>query len=457
MNFKLLKQKNFLLLMLGKLVSLIGSEMQGFALSLYVLKITGSAAKFASVLAITLVPKIIIGPLAGVLVDWFDRKKIIVGLDMLSGLLIGIYAIMFMINGKLSLGSIYVLVVLLSFISLLFQPTITTVLPSIANKEDLVDANGINSLILNIGNLMAPAIAGVLFGIYGILAILIVNSISFILSAISEMFIDIPKLNKKPQKVNANIFFNDFLEGIKFIKSKKIMITVISFACIANFAFAPISSIGLAFISKEILKVTDYQYGLLESILVISAIISPFMMSRISKKFSVGKILFLDIFITSILVAFMAIIPSSLYLDLFKNNIVPYISLIAITFIIGLIISLGNMASGIMFQQQVPLPLMGRVGTVLSSLAIAAMPVGQMLFGFLFDKIEAWICLALTSLIYFISSMIFKKSLWNSDETTIVDNSNKKSYNDDNEPVINDEELILSQPEVSYDVNQNEY
>jgi len=149
--------------MLGKLVSLVGSEMQGFALSLYVLKITGSAAKFASVLAITLVPKIIIGPLAGVLVDWFDRKKIIVGLDMLSGLLIGIYAIIFMINGKLSLGSIYVLVVLLSFISLLFQPTITTVLPSIANKEDLVDANGINSLILNIGNLMAPAIAGVLF------------------------------------------------------------------------------------------------------------------------------------------------------------------------------------------------------------------------------------------------------------------------------------------------------
>ncbi|HBA05094.1 MAG TPA: MFS transporter, partial [Clostridium sp.] len=61
MNFKLLKQKNFLLLMLGKLVSLVGSEMQGFALSLYVLKITGSAAKFASVLAITLVPKIIIG------------------------------------------------------------------------------------------------------------------------------------------------------------------------------------------------------------------------------------------------------------------------------------------------------------------------------------------------------------------------------------------------------------
>jgi len=166
MNLELLKKKNFLLLMLGKIVSLIGSEMQGFALSLYVLKITGSATIFASVLSITIIPKLILGPIAGVLVDWFDRKKIIVYFDMLSGLTIGIYAILFMVNGVLSIGSIYVLSILLSLLSLIFQPAIRTIIPSIVKKEELVDANGINSIIMNIGSLMAPALAGILFGTY---------------------------------------------------------------------------------------------------------------------------------------------------------------------------------------------------------------------------------------------------------------------------------------------------
>lgn len=244
MNLKLLKQKDFLLLMLGKLVSLVGSEMQGFALSLYVLKITGSATIFASVLSITIIPKLILGPIAGVLVDWLDRKKIIVYLDMLSGVIIGIHAILFMINGNLSLSSIYTLSILLSLISLIFQPAIRTTIPSLVKKEELIDANGINSIIMNIGSLIAPALAGILFGLYGLGAILIINSISFILSSISEMFINVPKINKKPEKINMNSFISDFSQGIKFIKSKKTIVSIISLSCIVNFVFAPISSKG---------------------------------------------------------------------------------------------------------------------------------------------------------------------------------------------------------------------
>jgi MFS family permease len=422
MNFKLLKQKDFLLLMLGKLVSLIGSEMQGFALSLYVLKITGSATKFASVLSITLIPKLILGPIAGVIIDWIDRKKVIVYLDMLSGIIIGIYAVLYIVNGELSLGGIYVLAVLLSFISLIFQPAINTVLPSIVEKEELAGANGINSLVMSIGNLIAPAVAGFIFGIYGMSVVLIVNSISFILSSISEMFINIPKVNNKPEKINVNTFVYDFSQGIKFIKDKKIIATIITLACIVNFACPPITSIGLAFISKQILKVTDYQYGILECFFVASMIIAPFMINKVSKKFTIGKIFFLDIFITAILVAVMAIIPSTFYLNLFSSNLIPYISLIVIIFMIGLILSIGNIALGTMFQQEVPLEIMGRVGAVMTSVSMAALPLGQMLFGVLFDKIEAWVCILITSSIFLIVSLTFKKSLCADDEL-IVDNN----------------------------------
>ncbi len=69
MKFKLLKDKNFSLLMFGKITSLIGSSMQGFALSLFVLSTTGSATKFASILSVALIPGLIISPISGVIVD----------------------------------------------------------------------------------------------------------------------------------------------------------------------------------------------------------------------------------------------------------------------------------------------------------------------------------------------------------------------------------------------------
>lgn len=172
MKISLLKQKNFLLLMIGKLVSLIGSELQSFALSLYVLKITGSATQFAGVLSVTIIPKVILGPFIGVFVDWFDRKKIIVSLDMFNGIFIGIYAVMYLTSGKLSIGSIYILAITLSMVELVFQPAISTVIPSIMKKEEIPDANDINSSIMSIGSLLAPAVAGAIFGMFGLGVIL---------------------------------------------------------------------------------------------------------------------------------------------------------------------------------------------------------------------------------------------------------------------------------------------
>ena len=131
-------KKDFSLLMLGSLVSKIGTYFQDFALSLYVLKITGSGMKFASVLAITLIPQIIFGPFMGVIADRFDRKKIIVTLDILSGVVVGITAVVFKLNGGISLPYIYVLVIILSMISLLFSPTIGAIIPSIMKKEELL-------------------------------------------------------------------------------------------------------------------------------------------------------------------------------------------------------------------------------------------------------------------------------------------------------------------------------
>jgi len=188
MKMYLVKQRDFSLLIFGKLVSSIGSQMQSFALSLYVLSITGSATKFASVLAITIIPKLILGPIAGVFADWFDKKKMMVGLDILSGIIIGIFVLIYRITGGLDMTHIYILSIALSLIGVIFQPVTSSILPSIIKKEELVDGNGLSSFVMDLGNLLSPALAGILMGAYGLYVILIINSISFILSGISESF-----------------------------------------------------------------------------------------------------------------------------------------------------------------------------------------------------------------------------------------------------------------------------
>lgn len=414
MNFKILGEKNFFLLMLGKLVSLIGSELQNFALSLYVLKMTGSATKFASVLAVTMIPRLILGPVAGVFVDRLDRKKIIYGLDMVSGILIGIYALMFYVSGELTMTSIYILVIILSFISVLFQPAISTVIPTIMKKEELVDANSINSFVMSIGGLVAPAMAGVLFGFYGIFVILVINSISFILSSISEMFIDIPKINKESEKTGFNSFRYDFAEGIKYIKSDKLISTIICFSCIVNFAFPAISSIGLVYMAKKVLMVSDAKYGLMDSLATVSTIIAPFFASRILKKYNMGEILFLDIFIVGILTTFIGGISTKGFLGLFSSSFIPYILLIITVFFIWLVITIGNTALSIIIQKKVPLELLGRVNTVMGSLGGAAQPAGQILYGVIFDRIATWICFIFTAFLYSGTSLAFRKNLCSS-------------------------------------------
>lgn len=410
MKVSLLKQKDFSLLMFARLVSLIGTQMQDFALSLYVLKVTGSATKFASVVAIALIPQIILAPFAGVFADWFDRKKIIIILDLISGIVVGLFAFIFFVQGGLSLPLVYALAIILAVLSALYQPAVGTVIPSIIKKDDLMDANGLSSMVISLGSLAAPIVAGVLFGAMGLFLILILNSASFLIGSLSEVFINIPKTNKEPESISLKTFKTDFMEGVNFIKIHKIILTIVTLAAFINFIFAPLN-VGLTYVSKQILRITDFQFGLLESSFVVSMMVAPILASYFAKKYRVGVILFWGILFSSMLLGVLAIIPSPIFLSLFKSNLIPYISIIILCFAIGLISTVVNIALSVMFQQIVPLDMMGRVGTVMGTCCMVCMPLGTALFGILYDKLAAWICLLISSVAAITIMMIFRKAL----------------------------------------------
>lgn len=416
MNLKLMKQKDFSLLILGKLVSLVGSNMQQFALSLYVLALTGSATIFASILSISILPRLILSPVAGVFGDWFDRKKTIVLLDFLNSIIIGVFAVIYIINGSISIPMIYVLVILLEITEIFFHSAMSAVMPSIVKKEELLEANSLNSLVMNIGNILSPVLAAFIYGAFGMKIILIVNSISFLLSAISEMFINIPKNHKTPEKINIKSFKTDLMEGINIIKNNRLISTMIGLGTIINFSAAPLFGIGLIYIIKEVLKVNDIQFGIFQMVLSASMLVAPILCGGIIKKIKIGRLTYSSFIIVAILVLIMAIFPSNFILNSFNTNMVSYIGLLVVSFIIGVVVTVANIAIGTLFNEIVPLGLMGRTSTVFNLCVTVFIPVGQMIFGFLYDIIIPSVVVIISGVILMLVTMRYKKALLSYDE-----------------------------------------
>lgn len=406
MDFTLFRNRNFTLVIIGRFVSLLGTIFQEFALSLYVLNRTGSGTKFASVLAIALIPKLIIGPFAGVLADWFDRKKMVVLLDTMSGLIVAGFAVLYIINGELTLLQIYILVLALSVISVLFGPAAGAMIPQIIKKDRLGDANSVSSFVTSLTSIIAPLLAGLVFGLVGLLAILIVNAISFLLSAISESFIQLP-LDEEHKEKNVIRFFKDFGEGIGVIKGNRDMMILLIIGALINFAISPMFAVCVPYVLKQKLLITNYQYGVFQALVCIGPLVASLVAGKLMKKRPFYHINTMAFVFAGVLVLMIGIVchPSFMLLD--GGKFISFVALIILSFGIVSAIVICNIAVGTAMQTKVDVKVLGRVIAVFSTLMMASTPLGQMIMGHLLDtSLDTYIIILCVGLILITGGLI---------------------------------------------------
>lgn len=414
MKRALLKNKNFSLLLAGNAVSLLGSNMQQFALSLYVLALTGSATIFSTMLAISILPRIILTPFAGVFGDWFDRKKSIVTMDTINGLLIGAYAILFFLNGGISIFGIYLLVVLLEITEIFFGSAMAAVTPSIVKKEELFDANSLKSVVSNVCSMIAPLIAAVLYGVIGMQGMLVMNSVSFLLSAFSETFIEVPSLHKKPEKINMKNFVQDFKEGLGILKEIRILKNIIGLGMILNFSLGAVFNVALVFVLKETLSASDMEIGIFSSLLSLSMVLTPLLLAGFAKSVNLGKLLIYSFIAVSLVICTMG---GTLMGGLFTRNMI-FVLLIALSFVIGIFVSMANISLGTMFDSIVPKSAMGRVGSVMSLLMTIIQPIGQVLMGVGMDFMKPQYPMILAGVIMGLGVIYYRKPFLAKEDVT---------------------------------------
>jgi len=174
--------RNFFYLLSGQFVSQIGDKFHMIALSFWVLKTTGSSAKMGAVLAASLIPSLILGFFSGAFIDRYNRKLIIVGTDVLRGLIIALFAVLFYLE-MMNFYVILIMQVLLSVNAAFFDPTIPSVIPQIVDEKDLTSANSKHQFVNGFSTIAGAFLGGIIISMFGYIWVFVINAVSFLLSA----------------------------------------------------------------------------------------------------------------------------------------------------------------------------------------------------------------------------------------------------------------------------------
>lgn len=410
-----MKNKNFIIIVIGQIISLFGNAIQRFSMSLYLLEFTGSTAAFARILAISTIPYIIFAPIAGRLSDNINRKKIMVYLDLICSVVIGIYAFILLkgYDHELIVGTV---MFILSICATLYGPAVTSSIPQIVEEEKLTSANGVINQVGSIVNLAGPILAGLVYGLLGIKAIVIINAVSFLVSAIMEMFLDIPDVIKESventdnEKVISMKFVKqscvDMKESFIYLKNeKKVILGIIASYALCNIFLVPILSIVAPYFINVFLGLPSEVFGIVEAVCVLGMILGGFIISVKPNMFSIKKVhyTYLPMIVGVMIIATLGFL---------KLN--PYV--LASTFAFGglaimLSVALSNVLTLTFIQKQIPDNMLGRVSAFSTAIATISVAPGQLLFGQVIDMgIPLGVILIITA-IFNIGLMLFIK--WN--------------------------------------------
>lgn len=421
--------KNFLLMWQGQLVSYLGDIIYSFALSFWVLEVTGSTALMGILQAVSMVPRLVIGPFAGVLVDKWDRKKIIVITDLIRGVLssfVGIAALM----GVLEVWMVFVVGVVTSICSAFFNPAITSVKPDIVDKSKLVKANSVTSLAQSGASMLGNTVSGIIYVVIGAPYMFLFDGVSYLFSAFTELFINIPKREKKSHEIT---FKEDFKSGLLFLINFKALRNLFIVASILNF-FANAAFVLILPLFNEVSYLGAERYGFAMGMSSLGMIIGSGILSIINIKFS-KRYQIVSISFVMMTVLYLLIPLSSNY----------YIILAAIVPAFALNV-IGNTVFESTLMIIIPEDKRGKVFALINTFSMGLSPLGISVGGILGQLISVKMAMILLLFITFIISLslLFLKGL-----------KSMMSYNPDTESIYSLIERTNSEIESKFFYNKS--
>lgn len=386
MNQKLFS-KDFTLVVIGQIISLFGNATLRFALPLYLLNLTGSSALYGTVMACAFIPSIILSPVGGIVADRVNKRNVMVILDFFTAAVILAFFLL------MKEGNIVVLLtatlMLLYGIAGAYQPSVQASIPALVEQGSLMAANSIINTISSFASLSGPVLGGILYSAYGIEPVLLVCMACFVLSAVMEIFIRIPF--RRPTSAGS-IWENvrtDFAESIRFIRQEKPVIgKSLLMVCGINLFLSAMIIVALPYLVTEVFDLEAVQanrlYGYAQGALAAGGLTGGICAGVFARRLSIHKVGNL------IVISSVCVFPIAAALNLLSSGMLHYLVTTGCCFIIMIFSTVFSVQMLSFMQAETPPNLIGKVIAVALTISMCAQPLGNALYGVLFEICEGF-------------------------------------------------------------------
>ena len=369
--------RDFLLVVIGQIISLFGNAILRFALPLYLLRQTGSPALFGVVTACSFAPMVVLSMAGGVLADRVNKRNIMVGLDFSTAAIILLF---YAALGRLPTVPLFIAVLMLLYgISGTYQPAVQASVPLLVQKEKLIAGNAVINQVNTLSGLLGPVAGGVLFTLWGIGPILLLSAACFTFSAVMEIFIRIPHERRPSEAGVFQVVRQDLQECCRFVQSEKpVFVSVVVLVAMFNLVLSAVMIVGTPILITQVLGMSDTLYGLTQGSLALGGLCGGALAAACGDKLRVQKAHLLLLACS----AAVAVMGLSLWLHL--PSLVSYTAITLMSFAAMGASTLFMVQIYTLVQVQTPPQLVGKVMAALISIAMCGQPVGQALYGLLF-------------------------------------------------------------------------
>ncbi|PEF09641.1 MFS transporter [Bacillus thuringiensis] len=402
--------KDFHLMVSGQIITILGSTLLRFALSLYVLDITGRADIFAGLYAVTSIP-FLLAPLGGAIADRFNRRNVMVIFDFINAAIV-LSFIVLLLTESVSILMIGTIMFLLAVVSAMYAPVVMASIPQLVPEKKLEQANGIVNGVQALSNIVAPVLGGILYGIIGLKMLVIISCLAFFLSAILEMFITIPFIKRIQEGHIVPIIVKDMKEGFLYVLKQPFILKAMLLAALLNLILTPLFVVGGPIILRVTMQSSDTMYGIGMGLIDFATILGALSIGFFAKKLQM-KTLY-----NWMLIIVLLVIPVALSVTPFTLNLgyyPPFILFILSSLLIAMTMTIVSIYVITVVQKKTPNENLGKVMAIITAVSQCMAPIGQVVYGFMFEGFSAKIYLPIfaISFIMIIIAVVTKKILSN--------------------------------------------
>jgi DHA3 family macrolide efflux protein-like MFS transporter len=359
------RNRDFLTVWGGQSISMFGSRVSYIAWIWWVLEKTDSAASVAAIGIAAALPSLILGPIAGALVDRMDRRKVMLWTDLINVAIFGSAASLLFAD-MLQVWHVYLFTAAGATSMALHRPALQSSIPNLVPAEQLTHANSLYQISRGVCGIVGLLMGGVLVGLIGVAPTLGLDAVTFLIAGTSLLLVAIASPRTSAID-NWRTVLQDIANGFRFLLNRKSLFYLILLFALINFLLAPIGVL-FSLMSRDVFDAGSQGFGALNAAISVGLLVGGFLTAILKKFRKHGLWILIGLIGIGLLLTLLGL----------STNLTISLGILAV---MGIIVAVVNVFESVIFQTQVPNELQGRVFAAQFTLCDGLQPLSLAVIG----------------------------------------------------------------------------